>query len=590
MHSLKYRIETRSPVVISKISGDANMVATQEYIPGSTVLGVLARHFISERHAGRPAHEYDEFYKWFLLGELKIGNAYVLSQDEYGEHSHFPTPLSIEKEKYDTGVYDLLFHDQQPDNRKERVGDFCYLQNGSLYRKTVETTINFHHQRNRTTGTSEEGKIFNYEAIAAGQIFGGTICGTQDDLQSLLNICSDEWPVFIGRSKNAQYGAIKFEFVDKAPVCLQSQVVWPTQEKKETGEEEPAQSISMTLVSDLILYNECGFPTTDAEDLQKALQRYLGEVRIKKAFIRKNEVEHFVSIWRLKKPSETCFSAGSTFLLEMAREEVSRLAAIQQTGIGERTHEGFGRCVFALQIPKYDDLSLRNEDEDEAGRKTRKPPGDVPEEVRRIITAIVQRIIRERVALDAINQQGNFNYLPSNALIGRLQALAESAHERRDFVAELNNLRDIALRQLRRCISSDSSLLEYLASFRLGQSSLTGLANTGLEPEWIAAMEKLGQGKEFTLFDNLAHAIKKKSDDLKKYREEVLRHVEFCHNPFDWEAFSRKPWNNDIKRLCDEIDFKPEDASGFVRELNRIFYTTFFAEMRKRKIASDSAA
>ncbi|MGH7453355.1 MAG: RAMP superfamily CRISPR-associated protein, partial [bacterium] len=97
---MKYRITTLSPVVISTISGDMNMVATEKYIPGTSVLGLLVRRFIAKKNL-ESAHENNVFYNWFLAGRVKIGNAYLFSPDESGEKKiYYPTPISIEKEKY----------------------------------------------------------------------------------------------------------------------------------------------------------------------------------------------------------------------------------------------------------------------------------------------------------------------------------------------------------------------------------------------------------------------------------------------------------------------------------------------------------
>ncbi len=597
MHSLNYRITTTSSTVISTISGDMNMVATMKYIPGSSVLGLLAKQYIDQCGSGRLAHKDEEFYRWFLAGELKIGNAYILSEDEYGEHSHFPTPLSIQKQKYATNTYDLLFYDQQKNDRTERIGDFCYFEDNSLYIKGVETTINFHHKRNRATGTSEEGKIFNFESMSPHQIFHGTIHGGEKDLRDLLGVCGHEWPAYVGRSKNSQYGSINFEFIDKEPLPLKNQIVWPKDEY-----DQLVESISMTLLSDLILYNEFGFPSTDVEDLQMELRRRLGEIRINKAYVGKNEVENFVSVWLLKKPSDTCFSAGSVFLLEIAQDKIDLLSEIQRTGIGERTHEGFGRCAFALQT--YSDLIPRYEDEDDSARLARRPSGDIPENVKEIIKMIVKKTIRERLTLEAINQQARFDRLPTNALIARLHSMVKPNDSRGDFVTKLNDLREIAAKQLRQCVSRDCNLFEYLVQFQLTDDTIRGLEETGLDRDLINVIKKVGLNKEFTAFKDMTTAFKNASKvieeliipveamlrKLEEARDQIFTHTEFRHDPVGLKRFLRQPGNVDLQQLSNEIGFVPEDDHEYVRDLNHSFYATFFMEMRKRKIAEGGGA
>lgn len=612
MYSLKYRITTRSPVVVSTISGDMNMVATEKYIPGTTVHGLLAKRFIDERSNGRLAHEHDDFYTWFLAGKLKIGNAYILSRDEYGDHPHFPTPLSIEKEKYQPGVYDRLFFDEQEMERTESVRDFCDLRDGSLYFRAVETGINFHHARDRETGISKEGAIFNYESISPNQVFEGTIRGQKDDLQNLLELCDRQWPAFVGRSKNAQYGAVEFEFIDKHSKPDKASIDWIDKDS-ETGEYLESEGgkgdierdwrivlksehknvqkpipISLTLLSDLILYNENGFPTIDVKELEGTLRQHLGEVEIEKAFVKKREVENFVSIWRLKKPSETCFAAGSAFLLKViSAGSIEKLTEIEQSGLGERTQEGFGRCVFGWQT--QDKLLLVDEAEEEAGREALRPEGSPPACVKEIISRIVKKSIHESIALAAIHKQADFDRLPSNALIAKLHDLARGADNRRDFVAEIIDLREIAAKQLRLCVSKECNLLEFLAEFWLEEEAVIQLEQNGFAPQKLESIRERALYKNFTLIEDLRKYLKLSQEEnfTQVEKESIVEYASLRQGPVDWKHIFRQRKEVQIKSLCDEIGFEPENDDQLERDLTMRFYTTFFAEMRKRKIAAE---
>jgi len=581
MHSLRYRLTTRSPVVISTISGDVNMVATKKHIPGTLVLGLLAKRFIDKKNSGPTAHENEDFYNWFLAGRMKMSNAYLFSQNESGGKLYYPTPLSIEKEKYFGRIaYDRLLLEQEPDEQTKHKDEFCFLQTGVLRTRAVETGVNFHHARNREKGVSEEGLIFNYESIAAGQVFAGELHGESEDLQNLLQIFGSEWPAFVGRSKNSQYGTVAFEFIDQTPVPLQNQIAWPENEDRTL-----AEYISLTLLSDLILYNECGYPTTDVEDLRIALEKRLGPIKIEKAFAKKTEAENFVGVWRLKKPSETCFSAGSAFLLKVDPEKRGELAALQETGIGERIHEGFGRCVFGWQT--HVDLTARDDAEEEAKRAASKPDGEAPKITKAIVQEIAQNAIRESIELKAVNQQRDFDRLPANALIARLHSMACSTKNRCDFVAAINQFRKIAADQLRDCVSRERNLLEYLAAFRLPERAIAELEKNGFDDGLLAAIKKLDRKRQFTLVADLTNAIGKKPDDPEKFQTDVLAHAEFCEDPVDWPEFFRQRRDVDIKSLCEVIKYEPEKDSQLKRDLTKSFYVTFFSMMRQRKIAKE---
>src|SRR3990172_9024673 len=111
MYCLRYRITTLAPVVISSKAGDMNMVTTERYIPGTSVLGILAGHVIKKKNLNlKEAHKDENFYNWFLAGKLKISNAYIISKDKSEkEFANVPVPFSIQEDKNDgITAYNLL--------------------------------------------------------------------------------------------------------------------------------------------------------------------------------------------------------------------------------------------------------------------------------------------------------------------------------------------------------------------------------------------------------------------------------------------------------------------------------------------------
>lgn len=201
--------------------------------------------------------------------------------------------------------------------------------------------MNFHHERDRETGRSKEGIIFNYESINQGQSFGAFIYGEGKDHDEFIKIFSDG-TYYLGRSRNNQYGKVYIKFNADLKELSQPEDLKP-------GE------LSLTLLSDTIIYNDYGFPATDII----SPERVIG-CPIKKSFIRTSDIECFISRWRLKTPSEVSFSAGSTFLIDVPDEKtLKKLLQLQVKGIGERTEEGFGR--FILGIQREDKLTVAEE-------------------------------------------------------------------------------------------------------------------------------------------------------------------------------------------------------------------------------------
>lgn len=610
MHSLAYRIILKSPLVITTMSGDRNMIQTRKFIPGTVVLGILAERFIKKQESNfnsKLAHQNEAFYNWFLFGKLKISNAYICSKDEYGNHVYYPSPFSLEKEKYGKATYDFLFHKEV--DSTSGIDDFCFFSEGKIETKSVKVSINFHHARDPEKGSSKEGMIFNYESISSSQTFEGKLFGNKHDLKDLLSICGNKWDTIIGRSRTAEYGRVEFLIVDEDVVLEENQVIWPKEEEKDDDDDdddrrpEPAKYISMTLLSNLILYNEYGYPTIEVDDLCNELKKFISNITIKKSFVKVTEIENFVGVWQLKKPSETCFAAGSSFLLDIEKSEINikQLTEIQQNGIGERTHEGFGRCVFGLQTKSKP--FLEEESEKETNSYIVKPEENIPNIAREIISKIIKEDIFRKMelkaieeqqyfhpflennqkieekALKAIEEQQYFHSLPPNALIAKLETIVKNCNNRIEFVEKISNLRKIALEHLERCNSQKWNLLEFLAGFRINEERIKHLSKEEIiDPQIYNTLQLLK--KQRILIKDLEKEIKRKLNISEKLV--LLKYIEFCENPTDLELFFTDRNNTSLKLLCEEINIYPEKDEKLKDELFKTYFVTFFLMMRKR--------
>lgn len=510
MHIITYTITTLAPVVIAARYGDMNLINTEQYIPGTSVLGLLAYRVLArKRLSSAQALTDDHFHRWFLLGEIQIGNAYIVSYDEYGKkRTHFPTPFSIHHEKHhNKRIYDLLYVDDDFQEQTRHLGKFCTIESSEIYTKKVETELNFHHARDRQKGISKEGMIFNYEAIAKHQTFEGEIRGEIDDLNALIEMCkrdTPEWIAYIGRSKNAQYGQVKIEF--STPFALPQPVI------------QPQKTISFTLVSDTIIYNKYGFPTTNIKDLLTYLPK--AQLYDDKAIIKKSSVENFISVWRMKKPSETCFAAGSTFLLDISQCDVQQLAELEKSGIGERTHEGFGQCKFGWQVEEKPevypcDAPSKNNESDWP-----KPKFPMTPKVKDILKTVAQETFEKQTKWLALQDLEGFKKrLPSSAsFIGRLQAIAKNCRSQKVFTLTLTELmkRKPARDKLEACHNGKQTLFAFL-------SERTNQINTVLQ----------------------------------------------------------QPANDKLRTLCHDIGYDAETDQELETALFHIYFDTFFAMMRK---------
>ncbi len=569
MYRLTYRMTLMSPVVMASTSGDRNMVTTKKFIPGTSVLGMAARRFITRHHlSGKEIYRNEKFCRWFLEGHIHISNAYIVSQDEFHrEYVHFPVPVSIRKEKKGDAVFDLLFvaedfdeqtislnkfgtlephfmltentltdlkeaipaeilkqldevEDQEYDSAEKflaairaEIGEAetaryktLFLKHGykrSLLRtKDVSTTLNFHHARDREKGIAKERFFFTYESILPEQIFEGHLSGEEAELQRLTEDCGTSWDGFVGKSKNAQYGKVKFEFLSNTPR--------PYHIRLESGQE-----VTLTLLSDTIIYNEHGFSTTDLS----SLERYLKGAKIipKKAFVKKGVAEAFVGEWRFKTPSERCFAAGSAFRLRISEQDIPTLSELQTHGIGERTHEGFGMCMFDWQIRKKLEERVEKPQENDSSER---PLSPMPDTTRAILKTLAQKSFLKQTELLALEDQKAFENAPSmlsSSLIGRLETMVKNMELSRLRDMLKSSLRKSAKDKLERCHNKKKTLLHFLST------------------EAISVVRILKQ-----------------------------------------------PKNANLAQICQEIGFDHLHDPALEREVSRCYYETFFAMMRKR--------
>lgn len=497
MKAIRYRIEALSPLLFTSNTGDPNMVSTLDYIPGTHLRGLFANEYIRKNNLKNRAEQDERFCRWFLKGDVRFLNAYITSKDERGEtHSYYPVPLSVQKEKYGEDYYDLFYKEDPPDTK---VKEGCYRFEGTLmYRESVKKSLNFHHARDRDRGASKEGFIFNYESIDEGQVFEGLILGSEEDLKEILNIVTNGI-YYLGRSRNNQYGKVRFQILNKEPEDFGSEI---------RGLEIEQGEAVLTLLSDTIIYNENGFSVVDVREFEKAIG-----CKVKKAFIRATEEEGFISKWRLKTPQERCFRAGSCFLIEINAEDIPRLKELQKNGIGEMTYAGFGRFVTGW----HGNETYQSEDNKKPGKTYRKPSQEVPEPVKTLVNEIILDNLISYQQKDAIKKANEFTKLPPPSLLSKLEKAVVDG--KLADVLEKDNLKDKARTNLEDCRTGGQTLLEFLETynpeFENIMKNLSSLNNLCTEINYTPSHETIEEIKKQFLLTFLS-IMRKKAQKQKK--------------------------------------------------------------------------
>ena len=339
---ISYTVYLKSPLVCKSSQG--NQAVTQDYIAGSKILGMIAGAMKKE--------EYQEM----MTGthEVMISNGYIQNEGK----RCVPAPISLQKEKdqtYDNNgemkVKDLLLMKLADELRDRQMtpANIHYIdENGTVM--DVETEISYHHQRpqNKATGraTGKDGSAFyQLAAISAEQCFGGYIYADKRQAEQITDAVKQLKNIRMGYGRSSEFGEVDFVLETVNPVISKTEI---------------CHDAELTLISDVLLYNEMGMITTEIRVLENALKEITGtddlDLICKNPFLRFETVGGYNVQWQRRKPVLYVLGKGSTMWLHS--EKGFDIEKINGTFIGERVSEGFGE-VKAMRIPDTSDVTVR---------------------------------------------------------------------------------------------------------------------------------------------------------------------------------------------------------------------------------------
>lgn len=405
-------------------------------------------------------HKDNTFFDWFLNEKLLFTNAYISDND----YDYFIPPASIMYEKYhETELYELFDEsavkllekstDKNSSAALKKIDGFISINNDSIKKLHVKKSLSFHHARDKRTGTAKQGDIFNYESIAENQIFKGNIICEKNILDDFVKMFGAKFHAYIGKSKNSQYGKVEIEL--ESPQTLESWGYCPEINQSKLSLDEDDDFTILTILSNTVIYNENGFSTVNINDFEKYLNKKLkyllsssdnsgndtvnvnnnnnineySDIKISKAFIQNDRTEEFVGIWKLKNQSENVFLAGSCFMLEGLSGDYRHYEMLKKLcveGIGEKTHEGFGRAVCAWQNQDKKYHIVPEETAEDKKLKIKKPDGECPSFAANIIKDIIADNLLTEIKEEAMKDAHDFKNVPSKSLIGKLQLLVRT--------------------------------------------------------------------------------------------------------------------------------------------------------------------
>lgn len=424
MKKLHYTITTLEPLIITQHSDDPNMYETLQYIRGTVIQGVFAQNYIKANNGIAD----DQFTRLIVSGDCIFENAFPTANDNL----YIPSPLALVREKYNPKVAHNLLTASTVEQTKG-ISSLVFVDGTEINPLTIRKEIRLHNEIDDDKRTSKDGILFNYQSLPAGIVFKGAIAVRNDDDEAeLKKIIPVETNLRIGRSATSEYGNVCFKWVEASTAYL----------SKDSGQ------VIMTLLSDAIIYNESGFSSLLINDLGN----YLKGVSITNSISRKSRIEGFLNVWKLRKPSENVFVAGSSFLLDKLPDNATELTSL---GLGERTHEGYGQVSFTMLDPVIDKLKYN-----EWKETTFTKPVVIPELAYKIWGTACLKRKKEEVVKNALQDADDTEgKIPTNHLLGKLKGWTGDTNS---FTQNLDELKDIAKGQLNKAFVGKKTMFDHL--------------------------------------------------------------------------------------------------------------------------------
>ena len=409
-NKITYRVTLKSPVICKSPQG--NQAATQDYIAGSKVLGLIAG-----------ALGKDAYQKMIAQGEeLIVSNGYPV----YKEKRCVPARISLQKVKDQPYAKDgtmcikdmlLLKTPKEIEGKQMTPANISYIdENGTAI--NVSTQISYHHQRpaDKATGhaTGMDGSSFyQLASISEGQSFCGYIYADREPAEQIMKAISECGEIRMGYGSSSEFGAVDFVLSSVEPVHAVSKI---------------CTDAIVTLAADVLLYNEEGMLTTDIQYLEKTLQEMAGtNLKLSQPFLKFETIGGFNVTWQRRKPVFYALGKGSTFLIHS--DTGFDIGTLNGAFAGERVAEGFGELLVE-ELPDSINVTIRKPEE---RKETTEQQLGTSEIIQKLLEAEFERRMQKEVREKLEAKKNEFkNHADSlNAAVAKLRLIfkTETSYE-----------------------------------------------------------------------------------------------------------------------------------------------------------------
>ncbi|MDA0129453.1 hypothetical protein OH458_15395 [Vibrio sp. MarTm2] len=321
---LYFSLKTIDPIIVSQNTATTMNHKGLDYIPGSTLLGVVASSLYSQ---------IDDSESWdmFHSGQVQFGPCYPVADQQLC----LPTPSSWHFDKLATPIINSQYQADEISNHAnksfERDKQTQYKQCRDGYINANGKVANV--QRNivtktaidRSKGTVKESQLFSYSYIEPGQTFIGWVyCETEQQRKHITTHLFGE--KHIGRSKNSEFGRVK----------ITEQTTLSDPQPNNTNDE-----LVLWCLSDSQCVNKLGLPTL-TPSLAELTDGANGELDYSRSFIRHNSASRFNQTRGGLDSEQTCIAKGSVLVFKNVSISESQLLTLANKGIGINRQQGLG--------------------------------------------------------------------------------------------------------------------------------------------------------------------------------------------------------------------------------------------------------
>lgn len=328
MNKLTFKMQLLSDVIIHADSATQGYQRTLDFIPGSTILGIMAKHY----------KEFDNAYDIFHNTRVRFGDAHISNADK----KSFKSPLSWFFAKGE-GIEDTkwVHHYLTAEKRDELTANDIQLEQartGWIVPEDQNRGTNLLLNSNfaiksaydRNSRSSKDGQMFGFQSFEAGTewIFYVHVDKRVDENVIIDKLTGEK---HIGKSRSAQYGRVNIEQIDN------------TSQNFSTDELFKEKYLVIYAESRLVFFDKFGQPSLQpsAEDFNLDEQWEIDWSKTQTRY-------QIFAPYNFKNRSflfdRVCFEKGSVFVFK-SNKNLNYDKEKLLNGVGEFKNQGMGQII-----------------------------------------------------------------------------------------------------------------------------------------------------------------------------------------------------------------------------------------------------